>query len=184
MITEKETTRISKFLSLILRHDPAYIQLELDENGWADIHTLIEGAKKRSVHLTTDLIDHIVETNAKKRFSLNADKTKIRANQGHSVSVDLQYEAKIPPAILYHGTAKKNLHSILANGLQKQKRHHVHLSADKETALAVGKRHGEPVVLLIAAEKMHADGFTFYISDNGVWLTDVVAAKYINEYSQ
>ena len=130
MISEKENTRISKFLSWVLRHKPHEICLNLDENGWADINELIEKSKQANVQLTFDIIKHIVDTNSKKRFSLNEQQNKIRANQGHSIEVDLALTPKEPPEFLYHGTAERHAGSILEKGIIKQNRHHVHLSPE------------------------------------------------------
>jgi putative RNA 2'-phosphotransferase len=179
MISEQENTRISKFLSLVLRHQPQLIGIELDEQGWTDVHQLIGKAQKKGVILTFDMLQHIVDTNAKKRFAFNNDLTKIRASQGHSVKVNLDYLPQVPPAILYHGTGIQFVSSILKDGLLKMDRHHVHLSADKETAIKVGKRHGKPAVLRIAATDMAEKGFVFFKSDNGVWLTEHVPVSYI-----
>ncbi|GAB3947818.1 RNA 2'-phosphotransferase [Spirosoma harenae] len=176
MISEQETTRISKRLSLILRHRPESIGILLDENGWTDVAILLN-----KLAISKAILSHVVATNNKKRFAFNADETKIRANQGHSVDIDLGYQTQEPPKVLYHGTGQNSVQSILKTGLQKQKRHHVHLSADIETALNVGKRHGVPVVLEVNTEQMQNDSFAFYQSTNGVWLTDHVPVKYIKE---
>jgi putative RNA 2'-phosphotransferase len=179
MISEQENTRISKFLSLVLRHQPQYIGIELDAQGWTDAHTLIGKAQKKGIALNMDVLKHVVETNAKRRYSFNEEGTKIRANQGHSVEVDLAYKPQVPPAVLYHGTGSQSVNSILTSGLSKMKRHHVHLSSELQTALTVGQRHGKPVVLRIASLEMSKQGYEFFISANGVWLTDHVPAKYI-----
>ncbi len=177
MITDK--IKISKFLSLVLRHKPETIDLELDENGWADMDFLIQGMLKANYSIDIEILKDIVKTSDKQRFKLNDDFSKIRANQGHSINVDLKLEQKLPPEILFHGTATKNLDSIKQSGLLKQNRHHVHLSSNVETAEKVGMRYGKPVVLKIEAGKMIADGIKFYLSENGVWLTDKVDVKYI-----
>ncbi len=179
MINEKEITRLSKFISLVLRHKPETIGLTLDENGWAETTTLIDEMNRRGVKITMELLEHVVATNAKKRFSFNEDKTRIRANQGHSINIDLQLTVVQPPPVLYHGTSESSIESILQKGLQKRNRQHVHLSADIETAIHVGKRHGRPVVLIVEAAKMHAEDFEFYLSANGVWLTDNVPSRYL-----
>ncbi|GAB2703292.1 RNA 2'-phosphotransferase [Mucilaginibacter koreensis] len=180
MISEKETTRISKFLSLALRHQPETIGISLDENGWTDVAQLLQQLNQHQMKVDMDMLMHVVETNNKKRFAFNNDHTQIRASQGHSVQVDLGYVPAQPPAILYYGTAVQNLPSILNNGLEKRSRQHVHLSADTATAIKVGQRHGKPQVLVIDAQRMQQDGFTFYLSANSVWLTDAVPAKYIS----
>ncbi len=178
-MTESEATHISKFLSLVLRHKPETIGISLDENGWTDVAVLLEQMALNGHPLTHDQLRLIVGTNVKKRFAFNADESQIRANQGHSVTVDLQYSQQSPPPFLYHGTATRFLDSILAHGLKKMDRHHVHLSSDEQTAIAVGTRHGKPVVLTIDAGKMVADGHIFYQSANGVWLVDHVPVTYI-----
>ena len=167
--------KASKFLSYVLRHNPQSIGLFLDPNGgWADVKELI-----RLSNITMDTLQTVVRTNNKKRFEFNADRTKIRASQGHSVEVDLGYSPSQPPSKLYHGTAKQNLDSIRATGINKGTRQHVHLSADIQTAMKVGSRWGDPVALEIDAGKMAADGHTFFISTNGVWLTDHIPPEYI-----
>jgi len=179
MLSEKETTRLSKFLSLVLRHQPELVGISLDEQGWTDVKTLLEKMRQSESTFTFDALKHIVDTSPKKRFAFNSTLDKIRANQGHSVEVELGYAAASPPELLYHGTALRNLESIMAKGLEKRDRHHVHLSGDTETALKVGQRHGKPVILQVHAARMASNGFTFFLSDNGVWLTDHVPAEYI-----
>ncbi|MFL5728464.1 MAG: RNA 2'-phosphotransferase [Cytophagaceae bacterium] len=179
-MNEKETVRISKFLSLVLRHQPELIGIELDEQGWTNVPVLIQKVKEAGVSLDLDLLKHVVETNNKKRFAFTEDFGRIRASQGHSVEVELGYTAQTPPSVLYHGTHEKAVGSILKDGLEKRKRNHVHLSATIETAIQVGKRHGKPMVLEVSAAKMAAQGFKFYISDNGVWLTDNVPPEYLS----
>jgi putative RNA 2'-phosphotransferase len=180
-MNEIENKKISKFLSLILRHQPESIGLKLDENGWADVEELRTKSAGKRMFFTLKELDEVVETNNKKRFAFNEDKTMIRANQGHSIDIDLALEAIQPPDFLYHGTAEANISSILEKGIEKRSRQHVHLSADKETATKVGMRHGKPVILTIRTGKMHEDGFPFYRSENGVWLTDFVDTKYISK---
>jgi putative RNA 2'-phosphotransferase len=174
-----ELIKTSKFLSLILRHNPEKIGIKLDENGWTDVKELIIKLGTKGHKINLDNLKWVVENNNKKRFAFNEDYSKIRANQGHSVEIDLKYEPKQPPDYLYHGTATKNLSSILTNGLQKQNRHHVHLSVEKETAINVGSRHGNPVVLIIKSKEMHEKGIKFYLSDNGVWLVDEILPEFI-----
>ncbi|MFY7963946.1 MAG: RNA 2'-phosphotransferase [Chitinophagaceae bacterium] len=181
---DKELKHISKLMSLVLRHKPEDIDLHLDENGWADVEELINKINAKNYQLTSDLLDFIVDHNDKKRFSLNINKTKIRANQGHSLPVELNLAEVTPPNILYHGTAKKYLDSILAKGLQKQKRQHVHLSTNIETALSVGSRHGKPIILIIDTISMLKDGFSFYLSENNVWLTHNVPSQYIKQWKE
>lgn len=180
MINEKENIRISKFLSLVLRHQPETINIQLDDNGWTDVDVLIAQMNKTGPFVSREVLHYIVDTNSKKRFAFNSDKTKIRASQGHSIEVELGYEPKEPPAILYHGTAEASLAFIFKTGLEKRSRHHVHLSADTETAVKVGQRHGNPVVLLVAAQEMSANGYQFFLSENNVWLTDHVPVKYLS----
>lgn len=179
MLPEKDLTRISKFLSLVLRHQPEAIGLTVDENGWASVPELLEKIQHKGIAIDADILQHIVVANNKKRFAFNEDQTKIRASQGHSIEVDLGYTTSIPPAILYHGTAVQNLPSVLQKGLQKQSRQHVHLSADIETASKVGQRHGKPIVLKVMAADMHNNGYVFFLSANGVWLTDAVPPVYL-----
>ncbi len=174
----KEHTKISKFLSFVLRHNPQSIGLELDEKGWADVSGLIE--KSTKLALTPKLIAEVVRCNDKQRFALSEDGLKIRASQGHSIKVDLGLEPVIPPDILYHGTASRFLASIMKQGLTRQNRQHVHLSADEETAKKVGSRHGIPVILIIAAGNLHQTGQSFYLSDNQVWLTEKVPVQAIS----
>lgn len=181
MINDKENIKISKFLSLVLRHKPEAIGIELDENGWTDVKMLIEKANKANVALNLEILKHIVETNSKKRFVFNDSFDKIRSNQGHSVQVDLGYEIKRPPEILFHGTAEKFRESILKKGISKGERHHVHLSTDMDTAVKVGSRHGKPFVFEVFSEKMFSDKYNFYLSENGVWLTDYVPSEYLKK---
>jgi putative RNA 2'-phosphotransferase len=169
----------SRFLSLILRHKPEEIGLTLDPQGWADIDTLLSKMKAAGKPFSRDALMEFVASNEKKRFTLSDDGTRIRAAQGHSVPVDLGLTEKTPPEVLYHGTATKTLDAIMRDGLTPQSRQQVHLSADTQTAIAVGQRHGKPVVLSIAAGAMSMNGMTFYQADNGVWLTDQVPTAYI-----
>ncbi|SDG49763.1 putative RNA 2'-phosphotransferase [Pedobacter terrae] len=175
----KVTKGISKLLSYILRHSPETIKLELDANGWADVNELIAKFDLYDLELDFELLEYVVENNDKKRFAFNADKTKIRANQGHSISIELNLDEAEPPAYLYHGTVEKFLPDIKTQGLQKMGRQHVHLSADRETANKVGGRRGKPIILIINSATMHQAGFKFYLSANNVWLTAVVPAEYI-----
>lgn len=179
MLTEKEHTRLSKFLSLVLRHQPEAIGLTLDESGWASVPDLLQKLAAKGFNIDLAALQRTVATDNKKRFAFNEDGTKIRASQGHSIDVDLGYEESVPPAVLYHGTAQKAAAVILNEGLLKQGRQHVHLSRDLETAMAVGKRHGAPVVFEVLAEEMHRDDHAFYLSANGVWLTDKVPVGYL-----
>ncbi|WP_166921202.1 RNA 2'-phosphotransferase [Flavobacterium poyangense] len=178
-MNEKEIKRVSKFLSFVLRHSPETINLKLDENGWANVDELILQSKNQEVKLDLDALTIVVETNDKKRFAFNEDKTKIRASQGHSIDIELNLNEIEPPDYLYHGTVAASIDSIKEIGLQKMSRQHVHLSKDKETAIKVGGRRGKPIILIVAAGRMQQEGFKFYLSENGVWLTNEVPAKYI-----
>jgi putative RNA 2'-phosphotransferase len=176
---KKQLKRTSKLLSYCLRHRPDAIGIELDENGWTPVAELLEALKKDGKDVSRDLLEEVVRTNDKKRFSFSEDGIRIRANQGHSVQVDLKLEPKEPPETLYHGTVEKFLDSINYLGLQKGNRHHVHLSADIKTAKAVGGRRGKPVILEIDAGLMRHQGHVFYLSYNGVWLTEHVPVQFI-----
>jgi putative RNA 2'-phosphotransferase len=171
--------KLSKFLSLVLRHKPDEIGIELDEAGWVDVDVLISGCNSHGFPLTREQLNEVVETSDKKRFAFSNDGSRIRANQGHSVEVDLGYSPTTPPDFLYHGTVDNFLPSILERGLLKGERHHVHLSPDIDTANKVGQRRGKPVILKIEAGRMAANGFTFFQSENGVWLIDHVPSEYI-----
>jgi putative RNA 2'-phosphotransferase len=171
----------SKFLSKVLRHRPEIIGIHLDKNGWVNVTELLNACRKHGVLLDRETLERIVETNEKQRFSFSKDGQKIRANQGHSVPIDLNLEPMEPPDRLYHGTASRFLPSIRKRGLIKGSRHHVHLSGDPVTARQVGKRHGSPIILQVLAREMHWDGYTFFQSANGVWLTDFVPTRYLRE---
>ena len=171
-------TVVSKFLSLVLRHKPEAAGIALDPNGWAKVDELIAGIGK-SRKFDRGMLEEIVRTDKKQRYSFNEDKTLIRANQGHSISVDVELEAASPPNILYHGTGEKYVGSIEREGLAPKSRLYVHLSNDRETARAVGQRHGKPVVYKVLAGKMQEDGYAYYRSQNGVWLTKEVPAQYL-----
>lgn len=175
-----DTVAISKFLSFVLRHKPGAIGLVLDANGWADIEELIRLANDSGQPLTWDAIAHVVATSDKQRFAFDSSSQKIRANQGHSVNIDLELSPVQPPTVLYHGTATRFLAAIRESGLLKQSRQHVHLSPDEETAVRVGERHGRPAVLIVRAGEMGSIGHLFYYSKNGVWLTDHVPPNFID----
>lgn len=179
MSNENHNVTISKFLSLVLRHKPEIIGIDIDENGWTEVSQLIEKSKKHGVDIDFEILSVVVATSDKKRFAFDETQNKIRANQRHSLKICLGYSPKQPPEILYHGTGVKFVSSILSTGLKKQERHHVHLSNDIETALSVGQRHGKPFVFIFLAEQMFLDKFEFYLSDNGVWLTESVPTKYL-----
>lgn len=177
---EKTIVRRSKFLSLVLRHKPEEIGILLDDAGWVDVNVLLSALKKAGKALSLTELEEIVESNNKKRFAFSTDRKRIRASQGHSVEVDLEYTSTKPPRILYHGTASTSLDSIFDQGILKGKRHHVHLSADIATAQSVGGRHGKAVVLKVKAEEMYNDNHSFFLTPNGVWLTDEVPPEYIS----
>jgi putative RNA 2'-phosphotransferase len=162
MINKKQLTHISKFLSLVLRHKPETIGIQLDKNGWIDVEELIEKSNNYGIKFDREVLNYIVETNSKKRFAFNQTLDKIRASQGHSVDIELGYANQKPPEILYHGTSEKSVQSILNTGLDKGNRQHVHLSSDIETAIKVGQRHGKPIVFKVLAEQMHNDEFEFF----------------------
>jgi len=169
-------------LSLVLRHKPAAIGIAVDNNGWTPVSQLIQKMNNKGFKITFETLCYVVENNNKKRFAFNADKTKIRASQGHSLSVDLGYESQIPPAVLYHGTGLQSVESILSNGLLKKNRQHVHLSTGVQTAKKVGQRKGQPVVLIIDSAQMQQKGFHFFVSENTIWLTDHVPSIYIQVF--
>jgi putative RNA 2'-phosphotransferase len=176
---EKQLKHISKLMSLVLRHKPEEIGLHLDKNGWAGVEELIRKINASGIFINFDVINTVVESNDKKRFAFNDDKTMIRANQGHSLEVELNLNIVTPPVVLFHGTTERFIESILKEGLTKKQRQHVHLSELKETAKAVGSRHGKPVILTIDAKAMSANNFLFYLSENNVWLVDSVPVEYI-----
>jgi len=178
-MTEKEIIKTSKFLSLVLRHEPGRVGLTLGEAGWVGVEELLQAVNRHGVALTLDDLRHVVATSDKKRFAFSEDGLRIRASQGHSIEVDLQYLPETPPEILYHGTATRFLASIRQHGLQKMERHDVHLSAETKLTLQVGGRHGKPVLLTIRAGEMHRAGFVFRCSANGVWLVDHVPSQFI-----
>lgn len=171
--------KLSKFISLILRHKPEEIGITLDEHGWAKVEELINGINNSGRKINMKALEEIVRIDEKGRYSFNADKTKIRANQGHSVKVDIEFKELEPPDILYHGTATKYLDNIKQQGIKSMSRLYVHLSKDIKTATNVGSRHGECAVLVINAKRMYEDGIKFYLSENGVWLTGDINPKYI-----
>ena len=173
-------TDTSRFISLILRHKPETIGICLDEHGWGKVDELIAGiAKTRPFDM--EMLEEIVRTDGKQRYSFNEDKTLIRANQGHSIPVDVELEQKLPPDILWHGTGEKYVAYIDVQGLLSKSRLYVHLSGDYETAAKVGSRHGKPVIYEVNTGQMQADGYVFYQSVNGVWLTKHVPVKYLKK---
>jgi len=175
-----QNQQLSKALSYVLRHKPEEFGLQLDAQGWVTVAELLHALHAQRHQVTPEQLREVVATNDKQRFSLSADGTKIRANQGHSVAVDLELTAVAPPELLYHGTATRFLASIQKDGLRSGSRQHVHLSADPVTAEAVGRRHGKPVVLTVQAGRLYRVGGLFYLSANGVWLTLAVPPEYLN----
>jgi len=176
--------KISKFLSLVLRHQLEKIDLELDEHGWASIPELLNAYERNKFSITPSELQSVVANSEKQRFAISEDGMKIRANQGHSIAVDLDYIPTIPLEVLYHGTAERFLSSILSIGLVKQNRHHVHMSRDRITAHQVGSRHGKPTILEIMALQMYQESYQFFQSENGVWLTDRVPVIYLKVLNQ
>ncbi len=176
--------RISRFLALVLRHDPGRIGLSLDRHGWVDVDDLLEASARSGFSFTAAELRAVVAGNAKQRFAFDPQGRRVRANQGHSVDVDLGLPAVAPPPVLYHGTSTAVLDGIGRQGLLPMGRTHVHLSPDEVTAEAVGRRHGPPVVIAVDAARMHAEGHTFLVSANGVWLTDVVPPPYLSPTSR
>lgn len=172
--------RTSKFLSKVLRHAPESVGLRLDDAGWVDVDDLLAAAVRAGVPLDRPTLQRVVAENGKQRFALSADGVRIRASQGHSVPVELGLAPVVPPDVLFHGTADRNLESIRAQGLVPGRRTHVHLSADEATAVNVGRRHGRPVVLRIQSGEMHRAGHPFFRSENGVWLTASVPPAHIH----
>ena len=178
----KRLQNTSRFISLILRHRPEAVGITIDEHGWADVREMIDGVNKSGKHtLDMEMLEEIVRTDEKQRYSFNEDHTLIRANQGHSIPVDVELEEKIPPDILWHGTGEKYVSSIDAQGLIPKGRLYVHRSADMETARKVGIRHGKPVIYEIDCRRMTEDGYRFFLSANHVWLIREVPARYLKK---
>jgi len=179
----KRLVKTSKYLSRHLRHDPGRLGLTLAPGGWVEVDDLLRACAAHSFALTRAELDEVVARNDKRRFSFDETGTRIRANQGHSVEIDLGLEVAAPPDVLFHGTGEGSVDAILRDGLSRMSRHHVHLSPDVPTALRVGGRHGRAVVLEVDAARMAADGHEFYVSDNGIWLTDEVPPQYVRARS-
>jgi putative RNA 2'-phosphotransferase len=179
-MTTKEIIKTSKFLSLILRHEPERVGLKLGDAGWVGVEELLKAVNGHGVALTLEQLKHIVATSDKKRFAFSEDGRRIRASQGHSVEVDLQYAPETPPELLYHGTATRFLEGIRRDGLLRMERHDVHLSAETKMTMQVGGRHGKPVLLIIRAGEMHRAGHEFRRSANGVWLVNQVPPEFID----
>ncbi len=171
--------RTSKFLSLILRHKPETIGISLDSNGWAGVDELLNKMSQQGTLIELSELETVVAENDKQRFEFNEDRTLIRARQGHSISIELGLEPQEPPNFLFHGTAERNINSIKEKGITKGERHHVHLSLDERTAMNVGMRYGKPVVLTVDARKMYENSHLFFLTENGVWLTEHVPTIYI-----
>jgi putative RNA 2'-phosphotransferase len=174
---QRRTVKVSKYLSKHLRHQPERIGITLDESGWVAVDNLLRATAEHGFRITRAELDHVVAVNDKRRFTI--EDGRIRANQGHSVEVDLDLPPAEPPAYLYHGTVARHLDAIRAEGLRPMDRHHVHLSPDRETATRVGARRGRPVVLSVHAGAMHQAGHRFYVSANGVWLADAVPPEFL-----
>lgn len=179
-MSKSKQDKLSIFISLVLRHQPGAAGISLDEHGWADVDALIRGINDTGRYIDMDMLEEIVRMDQKGRYSFNEDKTLIRANQGHSIPVDVELKQAEPPETLYHGTADRFLKSIENEGLRSMSRLYVHLSKDYDTAVAVGTRHGKPVVLRVDAAQMMRDGAVFYLSENGVWLTKYVEPRYLS----
>lgn len=171
--------KLSIFLSLVLRHKPDAANITLDEHGWANVEELLAGINDTGRKIDMEILEEIVTTDNKQRYSFNQDKTLIRANQGHSIPVDVELKEQEPPEFLYHGTATRFLDSIMDEGLKPMSRLYVHLSKDVATAIKVGKRHGDPMILKVNSGDMYKEGYKFYLSENGVWLTKEVDTKYL-----
>ncbi len=175
----KKEENLGRFISIVLRHKPESIGITLDEHGWADVDTLIKAMNEHKKYIDRAMLEKIVAENDKKRYSFDKNHCKIRANQGHSIPVNLELKKKIPPEILYHGTATRFLENIQKSGILKMGRQYVHLSKDMQTASKVGQRHGKVIVLKVDTKKMVQDGYDFYLSKNGVWLCKTVPPQYL-----
>jgi putative RNA 2'-phosphotransferase len=180
-MSEERLVRISKYLSKHLRHPPERLGLVLAPGGWVPVTDLLAACARAGFPVSPEELAEVVRTNSKQRFSFDETGTFIRANQGHSVEVDLQLEPRMPPGVLYHGTGKRSVQAVLEHGILRMSRQHVHLSADIATARTVGARHGRPVVFAIDSAAMARDGHLFYRSDNGVWLVEYVPSEYLQE---
>ena len=177
---EKYLNKLSRFMSLILRHRPESIGISLDEHGWANVDELLSGIGEQ-YQIDMDMLEEIVRVDKKQRYSFNEDKTLIRANQGHSIPVDVELDEVSPPEELWHGTGEKYVQDIETEGLLPKSRLYVHLSNDRDTAFKVGQRHGKPVLYIVRSGEMYRDGYKFYLSKNGVWLTKAVPVKYLQK---
>ena len=177
---EKYLNKLSRFMSLILRHRPESIGISLDEHGWANVDELLFGIGEQHP-IDMDMLEEIVRADKKQRYSFNEDKTLIRANQGHSIPVDVELDEVSPPEELWHGTGEKYVQDIETEGLLPKSRLYVHLSNDRDTAFKVGQRHGKPVLYIVRSGEMYRDGYKFYLSKNGVWLTKAGPVKYLQK---
>ena len=175
----RDDINLGRFLSLVLRHEPSAAGVTPDTNGWVDVRQLLDGVSRTGRRIDMETLERIVLENDKNRYSFNADRSMIRANQWHSIAVDVELKEETPPDFLYHGTASRFLDSIMREGLLPGERQHVHLSAEAATAIDVGRRHGNPVVLTVDASSMARDGHTFWLSENGVWLCSSVPRQYL-----
>lgn len=171
--------KISKQLSYVLRHRPDSVGLELEDGGWVCVDSLLAALARNGQMVSHPVLERVVAENDKQRFEFSEDGLRIRARQGHSADVELGYAPAMPPDVLFHGTATRFLESILQQGLVKGRRHHVHMSTNRETMLQVGMRHGKPVLLAIDTKQMYEDGYEFFVTGNEVWLTDHVPPKYL-----
>ena len=176
---EKSLVKISKYLSKHLRHQPERLDLSLESGGWVNIEDLLAACRRNNFSISPDELTEVVERNDKRRFSFDETGTKIRANQGHSVEIDLQLKPSAPPDVLFHGTNEKSVSVILKHGLLKMARHHVHLSTDEKTARSVGARRGKPVIFAVDAAAMRGEDYEFFVSANGVWLVETVPPKFL-----
>jgi putative RNA 2'-phosphotransferase len=181
-VNEKSLVKISKYLSKHLRHQPERLGLKLETGGWTNVEDLLTACRRNNFPISREELEEVVEKNDKQRFSFDESKTKIRANQGHSIKIDLQLLPAAPPQILYHGTNEKSVSAILKHGILKMARHHVHLSVDAKTARAVGNRRGKPVIFVVDAAAMQKEGFEFFVSANGVWLVESVPPEFLRIY--
>jgi len=182
-MNNSQLVKISRYLSKHLRHQPDRLGIKLLPGGWVEVDELLAACKKNAFPISWVQLEEVVAKNDKQRFSFDSTGTLIRANQGHSIEVDLQLESTIPPEVLYHGTGANAIALIMQTGLSKMSRHHVHLSTDIATSRNVGARHGKPVVLAVDAAAMHQAGYIFYCSDNGVWLVDSVPPEYLQQFN-
>jgi putative RNA 2'-phosphotransferase len=179
-MTDKERTHIGKFMSLVLRHEPQAIGAKLDVDGWLPLETLVNGMQKTYPSITVQNIVEIVESSDKKRFQFSESRSHIRAVQGHSVAIEgSTVQLAEAPEYLYHGTAISKVVTIQSEGLKPMSRIHVHLSADRETAIIVGRRHGKPAVFQVNSAVAKSDGVQFFLAENGVWLCNSLPPKYL-----